>query len=301
MQIGVVFPQTEIGADAGAVRAFAAAANALGYRHLLAYDHVLGADRSVYPEWSGPYDLEDSFHEPFVLFSWLASQTTLEFATAILVGPQRQTALVAKQAAELDILSGGGRLRLGLGIGWNQVEYQALGQSFADRAARLDEQVTLLRRLWNEPSVTYTGAHHTIRGAGIAPLPITRPIPIWLGAMAPAALRRVGRVADGWFPQVRPGAGLEEALEVIAAAAAGAGRDPANIGMEGQVAWTPGDPDRLARHADRWRRAGASHLALNTMGAVRLPPAGPDGASATSVVEGHIAILTAAADVLVGE
>jgi len=300
MQIGVVFPQTEIGADAGAVRAFAQAAEELGYRHLLAYDHVLGADRAVHSGWSGPYDLEDTFHEPFVLFSWLAGQTTLEFATAILVGPQRQTALVAKQAAALDILSGGARLRLGLGIGWNQVEYEALGQSFTSRAAVLDEQVDLLRRLWTEPSVSYTGAHHRIRGAGIAPLPITRPIPIWLGAMAPAALRRVGRTADGWFPQVRPGGGLEEALEVIAGAASEAGRDAAAIGMEGQVLWIPEDPERLARHAHRWEQAGASHLALNTLGAVGPLAGRSDAAGSASVVDGHIAILTAAADVLVG-
>lgn len=300
MQIGVVFPQNEIGADAGAVRAFAEAADALGYRHLLAYDHVLGADTAMRPDWSGPYDLEDTFHEPFVLFSWLAGQTTLEFATAILVGPQRQTALVAKQAAELDILSGGGRLRLGLGIGWNRVEYQALGQSFADRAPRLDEQVAVLRRLWSEPSVTFNGTYHTIQGAGIAPLPITRPIPVWLGAMAPAALRRVGRIADGWFPQVRPGGGLEEALEVIAGAASEAGRDPESIGMEGQVLWTPDDPDRLAHHADRWRRAGASYLALNTMGTVAKAAMEPGASASASVVDGHIALLSAAAEVLIG-
>jgi probable F420-dependent oxidoreductase len=300
VQIGAVFPQNEIGADAGAVRAFAEAADALGYRHLLAYDHVLGADTTVHPGWSGPYDLEDTFHEPFVLFSWLAAKTTLEFATAILVGPQRQTALVAKQAAELDILSGGERLRLGLGIGWNRVEYQALGQTFSDRAARLEEQVVVLRRLWTEPSVTFSGAFHTIEGAGIAPLPITRPIPVWLGAMAPAALRRVGRIADGWFPQVRPGGGLEEALEVIAGAAVEVGRDPGTIGMEGQVLWTPDDPDRLAHHADRWRRSGASHLALNTMGAVAGAEDGPDGSKSGSVVDGHIALLGAAAEVLIG-
>ena len=286
MQIGAVFPQTEIGADAGAVRAFAEAAEGLGYRHLLAYDHVLGADPAAHPGWAGPYDVADTFHEPMVLFAWLAALTTLEFATAILVAPQRQTALVAKQAAEVDMLSGGGRLRLGLGIGWNEVEYEAMGLPYAGRADRLEEQVGLLRRLWTEESVTFDGRHHTVTGAGLAPLPPTRPIPIWLGAMAPPALRRVGRLADGWFPMARPGDGLEEAAAAVAAAAVAAGRDPAAIGMEGQVLYTRGEAERCARQAERWRRAGASHLALNTM------------ASGCATVDDHVAVLAEAAPAL---
>lgn len=265
MQIGAVFPQTEIGADPGAIRGLAEAVEGLGYRHLLAYDHVLGADPAVHEGWSGFYDLHDTFHEPLVLFSWLSGFTGLEFATGILIGPQRETALLAKQAAELDVLSGGGRFRLGLGIGWNAVEYEALGQPFNRRGARLDEQIVLLRRLWTEESVTFSGRFHTVTGAGIAPLPPTRPIPVWLGAWAPAALRRVGRLADGWFPQVAPGAGLEEALEIVAGAATEAGRDPAAVAMEGQVRWSPDDPEQAARHAERWRRAGATHLSVNTM------------------------------------
>ncbi|MGP8060468.1 MAG: LLM class F420-dependent oxidoreductase [Acidimicrobiales bacterium] len=286
MQIGVVFPQTEIGADPGGLRAYAEAADGLGYRHLVAYDHVLGADRSVHPDWAGPYDLHDTFHEPMVLFGWLAGLCGLEFATGILIGPQRQTALVAKQAAEVDLLSGG-RLRLGLGLGWNPVEYEALGVDFATRAARLDEQIGLLRALWTGESVSFEGRFHTVTGAGLAPGPVQRPIPIWLGAMAEPALRRVGRLADGWFPQARPGGGLEAALEVVATAATAAGRDPAAIGMEGQVLASTRDPERLARHAAKWEGAGATHLSVNTMDA------------GCSTVDEHIAAITSVSEVLV--
>lgn len=267
MQIGAVFPQTEIGADPGAMAAYGEAVAGLGYRHLLAYDHVLGADPAVHQGWSGYYDVHDTFHEPLVLFAWLAARTSLEFATGILIGPQRETALLAKQAAELDVLSAGGRFRLGLGLGWNPVEYEALGQPFDRRGARLDEQIVLLRRLWTEESVSFAGTFHTVTGAGIAPLPPTRPIPIWLGAAAPAALRRVGRLADGWFPMVPPGHGLEEAMATVAGAATEAGRDPAAIGMEGQARWSADDPERAAREATRWRSAGATHVTVNTMSA----------------------------------
>jgi probable F420-dependent oxidoreductase len=285
VQVGVIFPQTEIGADPGAVRAYAEAADGLGYRHLGVYDHVLGADPAVHRDWKGPYDIADTFHEPMVLFGFLAAATGLELATSILIGPQRQTALVAKQAAEVDVLTGG-RLRLGLGIGWNPVEYQALGQSFGDRAARLEEQVEVLRRLWTEDSVTFAGRYHEIEGAGLAPRPVQRPIPIWLGGYAPPALRRVGRLADGWFPMVAPRHGLEVGLEIIADSARGAGRDPGAIAFEGRVEWATRDLDKIADHAGRWREAGASHLSINTMGA------GCDG------VDDHITALRRAAEVL---
>jgi probable F420-dependent oxidoreductase len=285
VQVGVIFPQTEIGGDPGAVRAYAAAAEGLGYRHLAAYDHVLGADPEGHPGWSGPYDITDTFHEPMVLFGFLAGFTSLEFATSILIGPQRQTALVAKQAAEVDVLTGG-RLRLGLGIGWNAVEYQALGQSFDDRADRLEEQIAVLRRLWTEESVTFEGRYHTVRAAGLAPMPVQRPIPIWLGGYAPPALRRVGRLADGWFPMATPRRGLEEGLAVIRDAAQAAGRDPGAIAFEGRIEWATRDLDKIAEHARRWRDAGASHLSINTMGA---------GCATT---DDHVAALTRAAEVL---
>jgi probable F420-dependent oxidoreductase len=285
MQIGVVFPQTEIGADPGAIRAYANAASDLGYRHLCTYDHVLGADTTVHKGWMGPYSLTDTFHEPMVLFGFLAGFSTLEVATSILIGPQRQTVLLAKQAAEVDVLTGG-RLRLGLGIGWNPVEYEALGQRFDRRAARVEEQIGILRRLWTEESVTVSGTFDTITGAGLCPLPVQRPIPIWLGAMAPSALRRVGRIADGWFPQTVPGHGLEEARELINEAATEAGRDPNAIQFEGRVEWASRDLDRFALHAEKWRTSGASHLSVNTMNA------------GCQSVDDHIAALGTVAEVL---
>jgi probable F420-dependent oxidoreductase len=266
MKIGVVFPQTELGGDRAAVRAYGQAASDLGYDHLAAYDHVLGADTAVHGDIGGPYDVQDTFHEPLVLFSYLAGFTKLRFATSILIGPQRQTALLAKQAAEVDILCGG-ELRLGLGLGWNRVEYEALGYSFTDRSAFLEEQVDVLRQLWTRPSVTVDGRFHRITAAGLAPLPVQRPIPIWIGAHAPAALRRTGRIADGWFAMMRPGHGLSEGLEIIAEGAREVGRDPAEIRFQGQVDYGDGDLERIARHAERWREAGASYTGINTMAA----------------------------------
>jgi probable F420-dependent oxidoreductase len=263
MRIGVVFPQTELGGDVGAVRAYGQGVEALGFRHVLAYDHVVGADPAVYPGWSGPYDLHTTFHEPFVMFGYLAAMTSLEFVTGIIIAPQRQTALLAKQAAEVDLLAQG-RFRLGLGIGWNKVEYEALGQDFHVRGRRLDEQIGLLRRLWTEQSVTFDGAYDHIKGAGLAPLPVQRPIPVWLGAQSPVAYRRVGRVADGWFPQISPGPDLDDALSVIAETATAAGRDPATIEMEGRVTWR-GDTDLLGDRLGHWQRAGATHVSVNTM------------------------------------
>src|SRR5947209_9871610 len=205
MRIGVVFPQTEIGADAGAVRAYAEHVEGLGFAYLLAYDHVVGADPAVHLGWKGPYDVHSTFHEPLVTFGYLAAITsTLELVTGVLILPQRQTVLVAKQAAEVDLLSGG-RLRVGVGLGWNAVEYEALGEDISTRGKRCEEQVALMRRLWSEPSVTYSGRYHRVTGAGLAPLPLQRPIPVWFGASSPPALRRAGRLGGGWVPMVLPG------------------------------------------------------------------------------------------------
>jgi probable F420-dependent oxidoreductase len=265
MQIGVVFPQTEIGPDAGAVRAYGQRAEELGFRHVLAYDHVVGADPAVHRGWDGPYDVRTTFHEPMVMFGFLAALTSLELVTGIIILPQRQTALAAKQAAEVDLLSGG-RFRLGVGLGWNEVEYEALGQNFRTRGRRIEEQVTLMRRLWTEESVTYAGEFDRVTGAGLAPLPVQKPIPVWFGAQSERAYRRAGRLADGWFPQVSPGPELGQAREIVNAAAREAGRDPAQLGMEGRVSWR-GDATKLAEQGGRWREAGATHLAVNTMGA----------------------------------
>jgi probable F420-dependent oxidoreductase len=285
MEIGVVFPQTELGGDRGAVRAYGQAASDLGYAHLAAYDHVLGGDTAVHGDLGGPYDIHTTFHEPLLLFAYLAGFTRLRFATSILIGPQRQTALLAKQAAELDLLCGG-QFRLGLGIGWNRVEYEALGHSFEQRGAFLEEQVGVLRQLWTQESVTVDSRFHHITAAGLAPMPVQRPIPIWIGASAPAALHRVGRIADGWFPMVRPGGGLSDALEMVAEGARAAGRDPAGIAFEGRVNYAVGEPDRMVLHTQRWREAGASSISVNTMGA------GCVGA------DGHIAALTELAALL---
>lgn len=266
MRIGVVFPQTELGGDAGAVRAYGQRVEELGFTHILAYDHVVGADPAVHTGWAGPYDVTTTFHEPLVMFGYLAAVTrTVELVTGVIILPQRQTALVAKQAAEVDLLSGG-RLRLGVGIGWNAVEYEALGEDFGTRGKRSAEQLEVLRRLWTEPSVTYTGAHHRITGAGLAPLPIQRPIPIWIGSASDAGYRRAGRLADGWFPMMGPGPKLDHARGVVDEAAAAAGRNPAAIGMEGRASWH-GDDDATLAEIASWRQVGASHLAINTMGA----------------------------------
>jgi probable F420-dependent oxidoreductase len=265
MQIGVVYPQTELGGDPGAVRAYVQGVEALGYSHLLAYDHVVGADPAVHAGWKGPYNVETTFHEPFVLFGFLAALTSLELVTGIIILPQRQTVLVAKQAAEVDLLSEG-RFRLGIGLGWNAVEYEALGRSFSDRGRRSEEQVALLRRLWTEKSVTHAGASERVSGAGLAPLPVQRPIPIWFGGQSELAYRRIGRLADGWFPQVAPGPRLDEARAIVEGAAHDAGRGSASLGMEGRVSWGEGGADEVARQTERWRDAGATHLSVNTMG-----------------------------------
>jgi probable F420-dependent oxidoreductase len=265
VNIGVVFPQTELGGDVVAVRAYGQAVSGLGFTHILAFDHVLGADPTVHAPWTGPYDVATTFHEPFVMFGFLAAITQLELVTGVVILPQRQTALAAKQAAEVDLLTSG-RFRFGVGIGWNPVEYEALGQRFDRRGRRLEEQVELLRALWTTPSLTFSGEFHRVTGAGLAPLPVQRPIPIWMGGNSSAAHRRIGRMADGWFPLIRPGADLDAALDTVRAAAVNAGRDPAAIGMEGQVIWDPDDVERFVRQVGKWSDAGATHLCVNTMG-----------------------------------
>ena len=285
MRIGVTFPQTEIGSAVADVRRYAETAEALGYTHLVAYDHVVGADPAVHADWSGPYDVDATFHEPFVLFGFLAGITSLELVPAIIIMPQRQTALVAKQAAEVDLLTNG-RFRMGVGVGWNHVEFEALGVDFATRGRRLDEQVALMRRLWTERSVQHEGDFDRIPGAGIAPLPIQRPIPIWFGGGSKPAYRRMGRLADGWFPLMTPGEELDAACAMIAASAEQAGRDPAAIGMEGRITWA-GDMDAVKAQAEQWRERGASHVSINTMGS-RLGP-----------LDAHLDVLARVADALV--
>lgn len=267
MQIGVVFPQTEIGADAGGVRAYVQAVQDMGFQHLEVYDHVIGADPAGYPGWSGPYNVNSLFHEPFVLFGYLAALAPrLELVTSVIILPQRQTVLVAKQAAEVDVLTGG-RLRLGVGIGWNQVEYEALGIDFRTRARRFEEQIDVMRRLWSEQSVTYEGRFHTIHAAGIKPLPIQRPIPVWIGGSAESALKRAAEVADGFFPQRPLEGGWPATIERMRGWVAAAGRDPDQFGIDARVQASVGGPDEWRKQADEWRALRATHLSVNTMNA----------------------------------
>jgi probable F420-dependent oxidoreductase len=265
VRVGCVVPQQSLGTDPEAIAGWARAVEDLGFAYLDVFDHVLGADVSDRPDWPGPYTVDHAFHEPFVLYAFLAAHTGIDLATGVLVLPQRPTALVAKQAAELDVLSGG-RVRLGVGIGWNPVEHEALGGDFATRAARYEEQIEVLRRLWTEPVVRFAGAHHRIDGAGINPLPVQRPIPIWLGGgTAPAVLDRVGRLGDGWIANdPRPGPGFAAAVTTIRTAAERAGRDPGAIGLQGRVdVHGAFDPDRYARAVDAWRAAGVDHLSIH--------------------------------------
>ena len=263
MKIGAVFPQLEIGADPRVVREWTTSVEAAGYNHVVAYDHVLGADPANRPGWTG-YTDKSLFHEVFVLFGYMAAITTeLELVTGVLVLPQRQTALVAKQAAEIDVLSGG-RLRLGVGIGWNHVEYDALGVPFEKRGARLTQQVELLRKLWAEPVISYDGTFDRVEEAGLNPLP-GREIPIWFGGGADAVLRRTGRIGDGWMPTSPPDDTARAQLETIREAAAQAGRDPAAIGIEARLTLGAVPEQDWRAFADGWRDLGATHFGVNTM------------------------------------
>ena len=301
MKLGVVFPQNEIGSDPGAIAAFAQAVEDLGFDHLLAYDHVVGASGAHYDRQrlKGPYREQHMFHEPLVLFGYLAGLTRrLEFVTSVLVLPQRQTVLVAKQAAQVDVLSGG-RLRLGVGTGWNDVEYTALGVSFGGRGKRLDEQVRLLRALWTQPLVDFDGEFHRVPNAGLNPLPVRRPIPLWFGGTSEQVLRRVAETGDGWMPlfkHLEPGMSRtlsteEEPAELFArmrALARAAGRDPDTIGIECRISYFRQTPDDWRRHAELFRAAGATHLSLVAMN------------EGFSSIDDHIKGLVAMRDALAG-
>jgi probable F420-dependent oxidoreductase len=275
MRIGVVFPQTEIGADPGGVRDYVQAVEDMSYRHILIYDHVLGASTKSRPDWKGAYNSEDMFHEVFVLYGYLAAITrTVELVTGVLVLPQRQTALVAKQAAEIDILSGG-RLRLGIGVGWNAVEYQALNENFHDRGARSEEQIALLRALWTEPVITFKGQWHTVEDAGLNPLPVQRPIPIWIGGYSDVTLRRVARLADGYFPAGGPAEDkVRGAIEQLHGYLREAGRDVGSFGLDPRLSLGQVPEDGWADFVEGWRALGATHLSISTMGMGLTSPQG---------------------------
>jgi probable F420-dependent oxidoreductase len=265
VKLGVVFPQTEIEPDPAAIRAYAEGVEAAGFDHLLVYDHITGVDTGVHPDFAEqarrggaraakPYDIHSRFHEPLTLMAFLAAITRrIELVTSILVLPQRQTALVAKQAAQVDLLSEG-RLRLGVGVGWNPIEYRSLGRSFEDRGARLSAQIELLRRYWTETPVNFESEHDWAVGVGLAPLP-QRSIPVWIaGGERRVAVERVGRLADGWMPVGTDPDALAPTLERIRAIA------DRPLGIQGRIDGMQ-NMDRL----EGWRRLGATHVALNTM------------------------------------
>jgi probable F420-dependent oxidoreductase len=293
LSIGVTFPIHDL-RDPGAIRAFAQGIEELGYDHLITGDHVAVGDRARY-EAEQPYHQQrfisqsTPVHEVLTLCAYIAGFSGLGLMPSVLILPQRQTVLVAKQAAELDILTGG-KFRLGVGIGWNPYEYEALGQDFSTRGARSAEQVRLLRSLFTEESVTFEGAHESITGIGINPLPVQRPIPIWLGASGPAGWRRAGRLGDGWIPGpvTQPGQGLEEAKLIVDKAAEKAGRDPGSIGIEGYL--RVDEEDDLAPAAARWLAAGATHLAVRAWS--------PQAPGERHDVDDHLEPLRAAAKVL---
>ena len=266
MRIGLVYPQTEFGNDPAAIRDYAQTAEGLGFTHILAYDHILGANPERPGGWPFPYDYHSAFQEPLVLFSYMVGMTSqIEFTTGIIILPQRQTALFAKQAATLDVLSGG-RLRLGIGLGWNQVEYTALNQDFHNRGKRIEEQVQLLRQLWSQPLVNFSGRWHQVPDAGLNPLPVKHNIPLWFGGHAEAVLQRAARLGDGWMPNYRAVADARLSLDMLFRALDEAGRNRADFGIEARLPHGNGDPQTWLETIRGWQAAGATHLSFNTMG-----------------------------------
>ena len=272
MRIGVLFPEEDncIGTDLGAIKAYVQASESLGYHHLATGDHVLGANRQSRPGWKGKFDHTRLWHEPFVLFGYIAGITqNLELVTGILILPQRQTVLVAKQASAVDVMSGG-RLRLGIGVGWNDVEYEALGENFHNRGERSEEQITVMRELWTKELVTFTGKWHKIVAAGLNPMPVQQPIPIWIGGgigspggskkSSNRVLKRIARIGDGWFPSVGLDSGVQDMINELHEYTLLEGRNPSDIGIEGSIKLTHGTPDDWRNQALAWIKAGATHI-----------------------------------------
>lgn len=263
MNFGAVLPTCEIGDDPVAIRDWAQAAESLGYSHIVAYDHVLGAEHEGRdPKLWGPYTEHDAFHEPFVVFGFLAGVTTsIEFETAVIILPQRQTALVAKQAAEVAVLSGG-RLRLGVGTGWNHVEYEALGVEWAERGKIFDEQIEILRALWSNDVIDHTSPHHRIDRAGVKPRP-DRSIPIWFGGFSKVSMRRAARVGDG-FTFASAGSKTIEQADQLREALVNEGRDPSTFPIELNIPYGLSQ-DKWVSLATEAREADITHLCVNTM------------------------------------
>jgi probable F420-dependent oxidoreductase len=266
VQIGAFFSTRDMPADHVAIRDWAQAAEALGFHFIEVSDHVLGADRGALPGFTGPYDVDDSFHETFITLAYIAAVTErVGLASGVLILPQRQTALVAKQAAQVDIVSGG-RLRLGIGVGWNPVEYAALGQDWHVRGRRQAEQIVLMNRLWTERSVTFAGEFDTVEHAGINPLPIQRPIPIWFGGGVEAVLKRAAIYGQGWIPLANPDDRLQGQLERLHGYLRTQGRAPGQFGIEAWIRSSIGMPDTWRQAAERWRGLGSTHITFYTSG-----------------------------------
>jgi len=264
MKLGVVYPQIELGGAPEAVTGYARAAEALGYDHLIAYDHVLGAPHDGRdPPLTGPYTDRTPFHDPLVMFAYLAGVTPkLEFAPGVLVLPQRQAVMVARQAADLDLFSGG-RLRLGVGTGWNYLEYEALGEDYASRGPRMSEQIELMRRLWGEDLVSFEGRFHKVDRMSLNPRP-GRQIPIWMGGRTEAAYRRAARLGDG-FMFIGQSADAEASWGRVKQLLGEAGRDPAAFGRE-LIVWARPGVVEMADSGRRWRDLGGTHASFATMG-----------------------------------
>jgi probable F420-dependent oxidoreductase len=263
MKLGVGLPIVDIGAEPGAIREFVQAAEAIGYQGLAAPDHVLGANPASRPGWTQTRGRSsDVYHDPFVLFGFLAGITGIaDFSTQVVILPQRQTALVAKQAASLDVLCGG-RLRLGIGVGWNEVEFVGLNEDFHNRGRRSEEQVDIMQALWSEPHVTVKGRGHTIEDAGINPRPASGRIPLWYGGHAEATLRRVVKWGDGWMPLAYgPNDEARAAFDKLRNMAEAAGRDPATIGLDTRVS-AAGSEAEWRRDVSFWKSCGVTHLTL---------------------------------------
>jgi probable F420-dependent oxidoreductase len=269
MKIGVVFPQTEIGQDPAVIRDYAQAVESMGYTHMLAFDSVVGPNPDRPGGWDSPYTYRHAFHEPFVLFGFCAGVTRrIELVTGIVILPQRQTTLVAKQAAAVDVLSGG-RLRLGIGVGWNTVEFEALGENFKNRGKRVEEQLEVMRLLWTRELVTYDGQWHHVPDAGIRPLPVQQPIPVWMGGDSDVVIRRAARLADGWItlPSFRPGPAGQQTVDRLHGLVREAGRDPAAFGIEARMALAKVPAEERVKEIAAWRAMrGITHLCVNTMG-----------------------------------
>jgi probable F420-dependent oxidoreductase len=275
MQIGAVFPHNEIGSDPGAIKAFAQGVEAMGITHLLIYDHVLGADPDREGGFRGPYDKDVAFHEPFTTFAFIAAVTEkIEMITTVMILPQRQTVLAAKQAAEVALLSNN-RFRLGVGVGWNELEYVGLNETFNNRGRRQEEQVDVMRKLWSEDSLDYTGEYHRIDKASINPRP-SEPIPVWFGGSAPALLDRVARLGDGWIPLMGANEKAQACIDTIKKTREAAGLSFDNFGIQAQAQYAGGSVERWQKHAEAWQNMGCTHLAIATHNA------GPTN------VEGHL-------------